>query len=168
MLPVMMAAKRRIQEIHPEISWYLPVAPGLDENVLRLMLDEDVRIVKEIPEVDLAMVKSGTSTLEMAIRGVPEVICYKTSPVNYLLAKAFVRIKNIGMPNIIAGKTIAPELIQHHLNPEDLARTLRLYIEDRKLFEATQFSFASMKKSLGSLRASHEAATWAIELMEHA
>ena len=120
----------------------------------------------EIPEADLAMVKSGTSSLEMAIRGVPEVICYKTSPVNYLLAKAFVRIKNIGMPNIIAGKTIAPELIQHDLTPEDLARTLRLYIEDRALFEATQLSFTHMKESLGALRASHEVASWAIELLE--
>jgi lipid-A-disaccharide synthase len=166
MLPVMMAAKRRIQEIHPEISWRLPVAPGLDEDAIRSMLDEDVQIVHEIPEADLAMVKSGTSSLEMAIRGVPEVICYKTSPVNFLLAKAFVRIKNIGMPNIIAGKTIVPELIQHYLTPEDLARTLRLYIEDRALYEATQISFTRMKESLGTLHASHEVAAWAMELLE--
>lgn len=166
MLPVMMAAKRRIQEIRPEISLHLPVAPGLDEDALRGMADGDVQLTGGIPEVDLAMVKSGTSSLEMAIRGVPEVICYRTSPVNYLLAKAFVRIKNIGMPNIIAGKTIVPELIQQHLNPEDLARTLRLYIEDRALYEATQQAYAGMRESLGTLRASHEVAAWAAELLE--
>jgi len=166
MLPVMMAAKRRIQEMHPEISWYLPVAPGLSENAMRGMIDNDVHPTRGIPEVDLAMVKSGTSSLEMAFRGVPEVICYRTSRINYLLAKAFVRIKNIGMPNIIAGKTIVPELIQHHLNAEDLARTLRLYIEDRSLYEATQGSYAVMRESLGTLRASREVAAWAAELLE--
>jgi lipid-A-disaccharide synthase len=167
MLPVMMAAKRRIQEIHPEISWHLPVAPGVDEGAVHSMTDNDVQLTREIPEVDLAMVKSGTSTLEIAIRGVPEVICYRTSLVNYLLAKAFVRIKNIGMPNIIAEKNIAPELIQHHLTPEDLARILRLYIEDRNLYEATQRSYSAMRESFGTLRPSHEVAAWAAELLEN-
>jgi lipid-A-disaccharide synthase len=166
MLPVMMAAKRRIQDIHPEISWYLPVAAGLDEDAVRRMTDEDVQMTRGIPEVDLAMAKSGTSSLEMAIRGVPEVICYRTSPVNYLLAKAFVRVKNIGMPNIIAGKTIVPELIQQHLNPEDLARTLRLYIEDRTLYEAAQRSYAGMREALGTMHPAREVAAWALRLME--
>jgi lipid-A-disaccharide synthase len=168
MLPVMMAAKRRVQERHPELTWHLPVAPALDKEALRSMLDQDVQTADGIPEADFAVVKSGTSSLEMAIRGVPEVICYRTSPLNYLLARTFVRIRHIGMPNIIAGKTIVPELIQQHLTPEDLARTMLLYLEDRSLFEATQASFARMRESLGTMRASHGVAIWAIELLEAA
>ena len=65
-------------------------------------------LTREIPEVDLAMVKSGTSTLEMALRGVPEVICYRTSLVNYLLAKAFVRVKISGCPISSPEKLLCP------------------------------------------------------------
>jgi lipid-A-disaccharide synthase len=168
MLPVMMEAKRLVQRKHPDLTWHLPVAPGLDRDFIRRMAAVDVVLEQDIPEVDLAMVKSGTSSLEMALRGVPEVICYRTSPLNYVLAKAFVRVKNIGMPNIIAGRTIAPELIQQHLTGEDLARTLRLYLEDRSLFEATQLSFAHMRESLGTMKASLGVALWAQELLEKA
>ena len=168
MLPVMMEAKRLVQQKHQGLTWHLPVAPGLDSDTIGRMADADVVLEQDIPQVDLAMVKSGTSSLEMALRGVPEVICYRTSPINYMLARIFVRVKTIGMPNIIAGKTIAPELIQRDLTGEDLARTLRLYLEDSTLFEATRLSFARMRESLGTMKASHGVAIWAQELLEKA
>lgn len=167
-LPVMMAAKRRIEEKHPDLSWHLPVAPGIDDAGLQSKVDKNVQLTKGLTEVDFAMVKSGTSTLEMALNTVPEVICYKTTPINYLLANIFVRIKNIGLPNIIAGKKIAPELIQHHLTPEDLARTVLLYLEDSSLYEATQRSFLELRESLGTMKASQGVAGWAQKIMEGA
>ncbi|MEN6446798.1 MAG: lipid-A-disaccharide synthase [Syntrophaceae bacterium] len=166
MLPVMMGAKRIVGRRHKGLTWHLPVAAGIDAEIIRQRCDEDVILETEIPEVDLAMVKSGTSTLEMALRGVPEVICYRTSPLNYFLAKAFVRVKHIGMPNIIAGRTIVPELIQQDLTTEDLARTVLLYLEDRALFEATQKTFTDLRESLGTSKASIGVATWARELLE--
>jgi lipid-A-disaccharide synthase len=167
-LPLMMAAKRRIEERHPDLSWHLPVAPGLDPDIIRPLVDGNVRLEDGLSEVDLAMAKSGTSTLEMALKGVPEVICYRTSPLNFLLARIFVKIPCIGMPNIIAGKRIVPELIQHDLTPQDLARTVLLYLEDRSLYEATRRSFLELRDSLGSSRASDGVAAWAQELMENA
>jgi len=167
-LPVMMAAKRRIEERHPELSWHLRVAPGLNSNDINALADKNVQLESGLAEVDLAMVKSGTSSLEMALHGVPEVICYKTSPLNYLLARTFVKIANIGMPNIIAGKKIVPELIQNHLTPEDLARPILLYLEEKSLFEATQRSFGELRESLGTMKASQGVAMWSQELMEGA
>lgn len=164
----MMAAKRRIEERHPELSWHLRVAPGLDSNDINALVDKNVQLESGLAEVDLAMVKSGTSSLEMALQGVPEVICYKTSPLNYLLARTFVKIANIGMPNIIAGKKIVPELIQNHLTSEDLARTILLYLEEKSLFEATQRSFGELRESLGTMKASKGVAMWSQELMEGA
>jgi lipid-A-disaccharide synthase len=168
MLPVMMEAKRILQLRYPDLTWHLPIAPGIDANTLRQAVDKDVSLHTELPEVDLAMVKSGTSTLEVALRGIPEVICYRTSALNYLIARIFVRIKHIGMPNIIAGKTIVPELVQKHLTAEDLTRTIRLYLEDRSLFDATQASYQRMKESLGTKKASVGVASWAQRLLEGA
>ncbi|MCU0576701.1 MAG: lipid-A-disaccharide synthase [Desulfobacterota bacterium] len=165
-LPIMMEAKRLIAGRHPDLTWHLPVARGLDAQVIRRHTDSDIRLEETLPEVDVAMVKSGTSSLEIALRGVPEVICYRTSPINYLLARIFVKIHHIGMPNIIAGKTIVPELIQHHLTGDDLARTMLLYLEDRRLYEATQKAYEQMRFILGDRKASSGVAHWACELME--
>lgn len=167
-LPVMMGAKRILEKRHPGLSWHLPVAKGLDRETIRTRVDNDVELTDGLPEVDLAMVKSGTSSFEMALNGVPEVICYKTSLLNYLIARIFVRLRHIGMPNIIAGRTIVPELIQHHLTAEDLARTLRLYLEDRTLYEGAQQAFRGMRQTLGAKKASSEVASWAHELLEAA
>jgi lipid-A-disaccharide synthase len=167
-LPIMMDAKRRIEKKHHDLTWHLPVAKGLDVNAINNMVDKDVRLEETLPDVDLAMVKSGTSSLEMAFQGVPEVICYRTSLVNYFLARIFVKIKYIGMPNIIAGKEIVPELIQRHLTGEDLARTLRLYLDDEGLFDATGRSYHDMRQLLGDKKASIQVAIWALGLLEAA
>jgi lipid-A-disaccharide synthase len=165
-LPIMMDAKRIISKKHPDITWHLPVAKGLDVNAITGMVDKDVHLEETLPDVDLAMVKSGTSSLEMAFQGVPEVICYRTSMVNYFLARAWVKIDHIGMPNIIAGKSIVPELIQGHFTAENLARTLCRYLDDKGLFEATRRSYHDMRQLLGDKKASIQVANWAQELLE--
>jgi lipid-A-disaccharide synthase len=166
MLPIMMDAKRIISKEHPDITWHLPVAKGLDVNAIAHMVDKDVRLEETLPDVDLAMVKSGTSSLEMAFRGIPEVICYRTSLVNYFLARTFVKIDHIGMPNIIAGKVIVPELIQGNLTAQELARTMCTYLDDKGLFEATGRSCHDMRQLLGDKKASIQVASWAQELLE--
>lgn len=167
-LPVMMEAKRRIARRRPDLTWHLPVARGLDPDLIRRHTDPDIRLEDSMPEIDLAMVKSGTSSLELALRGVPEVICYRTSTVNYLLARIFVKIQHVGMPNIVTGKSIVPELIQHDLTAEDLARTMLLYLEDRTLFEATRQAYTEMRHLFGVKKASAETARWACDLLEAA
>jgi lipid-A-disaccharide synthase len=165
-LPIMMDAKRLISKKHPDITWHLPVAKGLDVNAITAMVDKDISLESSLPDVDLAMVKSGTSSLEMAFQGIPEVICYRTSLVNYFLARTFVKIDHIGMPNIIAGKVIVPELIQGHLTAEDLAYTMCRYLDDKGLFEATGRSYHEMRQLLGDKKASIHVASWAQELLE--
>lgn len=164
-LPVMMDAKRRIARRFPDLTWHVPVAPGIDARFIHRYIDHDVRLEDALPDVDLAMVKSGTSSLEMALRGVPEVICYRTSRLNYLLARIFVKIHHIGMPNIIAGKAIVPELIQRDLTGENLAGAMSLYLEDQGLFRTTQEAYADMRRLLGYRKASAEVAGWACELL---
>jgi lipid-A-disaccharide synthase len=113
-LPVMMDAKRLISKKHPDITWHLPVARGLDASRIGHMADPEVRLVDPPARGGSGHGEIRDILLEMALRGVPEVVCYRTSPINYLLAKTWVKVEHIAMPNIISGRAIVPELIQHH------------------------------------------------------
>lgn len=168
-LPVMLKAKRIIQEKRPELAWCLPIAPGLEHDFFRAMIDDDISLTSSpvLPRLNLAMVKSGTATLELALRGVPHCIAYRTSHINYLLARTFVRVDHIGMPNIIAEKRIVPELIQHECTPQALAQELSSFIQDSSLYEKTRDSFKTMRKSLGSQKASQGVANWVVSMLPH-
>jgi lipid A disaccharide synthetase len=72
------------------------------------------------------------------------------------------------MPNIIAGKSIVPELIQGDFTAENLARTLCRYVDDKGLFEDTGRSYHDMRQLLGDKKASIQVANWAQELLEAA
>jgi len=167
-LPVMTQAKRLVDAEAPGLTWHLPVAPGLDRSFVRGHTDPDVELSDTLPEVDLAMVKSGTSSLETALRGIPGVICYRTSLVNYLLARLFVKVNHIGMPNIIAGRGVLPELVQGGLTPGRLSRALLSYIEDRSLHDATSRALLEIRSRLGGRSASCETARWACTVMGEA
>jgi lipid-A-disaccharide synthase len=160
LLPIMLGAKRIVQERYPDITWHLPVAPGLDATILKEMADTDVVVSDTLSRVDLAMVKSGTSSFEMAILGIPEIICYETSTFNYLLARAFVKLEHIGMPNIILGKTVVEELIQDNLTEESLARALMGIIEDKARHDVLLDAYSKIRDIMGSLKTSQGVAHW--------
>ncbi len=165
-LSSMLGAKRIVQERHPGISWYLRVAPGLDERRIEGLAGSDVVLTSGMPPSDLAVVKSGTSSFEMAVMGVPEVICYRTSTFNYRIAKAFVTVDHIGMPNIILGRYAVPEVIQDDLTPENLAHEILGLIEDRNRYHEMQSAFAEMRERLGRLNPSQGVATWIQSMMD--
>lgn len=167
-LPVMTQAKRLVSRGFPGIRWQLRLAPGLDRAFVERFTDADVLVEAGARPADLAIVKSGTSSLEMAVSGVPEIVCYRTSTVNYILARLMVRIDHIGMPNIIAGRSIVPELVQGGLTAEALAEAVTGFVTNRSLYEATREALLEIRGRLGSLRASREVARWAVQLMEGA
>jgi lipid-A-disaccharide synthase len=74
-----------------------------------------------IASADLAIVASGTATLETGLLGVPMIIIYKVSLFSELIARMFISVQHMGLVNIIAGKTIAPELIQSDVNGQRIA-----------------------------------------------
>jgi lipid-A-disaccharide synthase len=104
----------------PEVQFFLPLADTLEEKIITEIISRftvKVHIISGhtydvISCADLALVASGTATLETGLLGVPMVIVYKISLLSYCIGRLFVHVKNIGLVNIIAGKTIVPELIQ--------------------------------------------------------
>lgn len=129
-LPLMAAAARRVAWRMPGVQFLVPKAPGLSRETLAGLLagaEVDVRIAEgpapdALQLMEAAVVSSGTATLETALCGVPMVVVYRTSWPTYLAARAVVRIPHIAMVNVLAGRAVVPELIQHRATPGRIAR----------------------------------------------
>jgi len=114
---------------------------------------------------DAALCKSGTTTLEAAIAGCPLVIAYRTSAVEYALARRIVKIPFIGLVNIVAGREIAPEFVQDALQPRALADALAPLLQANSAERAVQLhALQSVRESLGEAGAADRVAAMALEL----
>lgn len=104
------------------------------------------------------IVKSGTSTMESALLEMPMVIIYKTSSLTYQIGKRLIKIGNLGMVNIIAGETIAPEIIQDAVTGENIEAEVTKVLQSPQLLEKQQRGFERIKENLGKHKASSTAA----------
>lgn len=103
---------------------------------------------------DVVLVTSGTATLETACYATPMVVVYKTSWLSYLIGRLLIRIKNIGLVNIVAGRTVVPELIQHRADALSLAQAASRYLVDTELRTRTRDELSSVRQRLGQPGAS--------------
>lgn len=136
-LPVMLKALSLIQKARPEVDFILQKAPSIDTELLESILRTSpvpVRLVEGdgydvMKASDAALATSGTVTLECALCGLPSVICYRASALSIAIARHLVYVKYIGLPNILAGKEILPELIQEKLTPENMASSVLAFLD---------------------------------------
>ncbi|MCC5918648.1 MAG: lipid-A-disaccharide synthase [Cryomorphaceae bacterium] len=100
-------------------------------------------------EADAGLVTSGTATLEAALLGLPQVVCYKTSAISYMLARYFIKVKYISLVNLIADREIVRERIQENLNQKVLLSDLKelLYSERRSQMAA---DYKGIRNTLGA------------------
>jgi lipid-A-disaccharide synthase len=129
MLPVMLAAAEKLQAGLPGIQFILPQADSISDELLEGHLRQSpvkITVIKNQPYdviqcCDVVMTTSGTATLEIALLTVPMVITYKLATFTYWLGRWLVNTPFIGLPNIIMGKRIVKELIQHEATADKLA-----------------------------------------------
>lgn len=143
MLPIILGAARIIHEQLPTAKFCMPCAgtvceADLQAELLKYKLPINVTNMDtyDIMKItDVAIIKSGTATLEAALCGLPSVIVYKTSKLNEYIFKYLLRLKvpNFGLPNIIMGRRILPELLQEDANPERIAQEVLAMLEPDKL-----------------------------------
>jgi lipid-A-disaccharide synthase len=117
---------------------------------------------------DLALVASGTATLETAALGVPMVIVYRTSPINYAIARRMVRLPRIGLANIVAGADAAPERIQSGATGPAIAEAAAKLLDDPEARERQLAAFASLSELLGGAGSSERAAEAVLEFAAEA
>jgi lipid-A-disaccharide synthase len=98
------------------------------------------------------LTKSGTSTLELAMAGVPMAVTYRVNPISGSIARRVIKVKHVAMINLLAGSELVPELLQQDCRPEKLAATLRTLLTDSDAAQAQREGFAP---ALNSLRAPH-------------
>jgi lipid-A-disaccharide synthase len=116
---------------------------------------------------DLLIMASGTATLEAAILGKPMVIIYKVSFISYWIGRALVHVKHIGLVNLVAGKGIAPELVQKDATPERIAKEALRILNDPALRQEMTESMIEVRKNLGEPGAVQRAARIAHRMLEN-
>lgn len=159
-LPVMLSMVNRF----PEYQFAIAQAPGQDDTIYRELCGKlDVLLLKGqtynlLQQASAALVTSGTATLETALFGVPEVVCYKGNPVSYWLAKRLIKVKYISLVNLILDKPAVKELIQDELNEKQLYEELNDLLHNTERREALQSDYTRLWELLGSEKASERAA----------
>ncbi len=133
----------------------LQVIVGKSDNVAFPTTDRSFKIEqnskKAIIASDIAIVASGTATLECAIEGTPLVVCYKVSSLTWLLAKLMVNVEHSSIVNLIAGKTIVPEFLQSEMKPNTIKNKLIELIDEKsKLRNQMIEDFLKIKNTLGT------------------
>lgn len=134
--------------------------PGLEA----VLLDAAGVVRREVPEcstwrgesatlfaaADAGLCKSGTTTLEAALAGMPMVIAYQMHPATFAVARRAVRVSDIGLVNLVAGHRVAPELVQQAATAEALARAVRPLLEgDGEEATAQRAAFAAIRAAMG-------------------
>ncbi len=152
-LPIMLEVARSFSSY----QFVVAQAPGLDDSFYAPFLAayQNVSTVRNqtydlLLKAEAALVTSGTATLETALFGVPEVVCYKGSNISYQIAKRLIRIKYISLVNLIMDKLVVTELIQHELTAPNLVKELESLLSDEKKKEQLRKDYAALKELLSA------------------
>lgn len=132
--------------------------------------DMDVLVVKDqtynlLKQARAGLITSGTATLETALFGLPQVVCYKGNPVSFWLATKLVDVKYISLVNLIMDKEVVKELIQNDLNEQNLKAALTRILSDTAYQQELKTDYATLWHKLGDKKASELAAAEIISLV---
>jgi lipid-A-disaccharide synthase len=167
---VFLAAAAIVQRARPGLVVVVPAMPALksriEETARRAGLFNDIRVIEGqshtvLAACDLTLIASGTATLEAALFKLPMVIAYRVNWISYFMMKPMKLQPWIGLPNILSGEFVVPELIQADANPESLARALLDWLEAPGRMTAVREKFVALHELLR--RDSAQLATDAIE-----
>lgn len=150
-LPIMLELSRQFPGYH----FVVAKAPGQEDSFYEPLLQPYTNVssvrnetYKLLSQSEAALVTSGTATLETALFGVPEIVCYKGSNISYQIAKRLIKVKYICLVNLIMDKPVVKELIQDELTVENLHRELTALLTDKERRAALAKDYQELKKLL--------------------
>ena len=134
MLPIFLTLKKH----YLDFEFIVAGVKNVNESVYQPASDLDVKVIYNqtydlLSHSKIAIVTSGTASLECALFNVPQIVCYKTSSISYFIGKSFVNISFISLVNIILKKGIVKELIQNELTEKNLVNELSNILSDNKI-----------------------------------
>jgi lipid-A-disaccharide synthase len=154
-MPALMQACRQLSARCP-VQFVLALAPGLraPQMSAHFLLDVPVRVVEHetynaLGAADLAIVSSGTATVEAALMNAPMIVIYRVAPLTAAIARLLVRTPYFAMVNLIAGKRVVPELVQNDLTPGRVAAEATRLLDSPKARAEIQAELAVVRERLG-------------------
>jgi lipid-A-disaccharide synthase len=167
MLKVMLS----ISSTYPDYQFVIAGAPSIESSYYESFIKgSNVKVVhnatyKLLQQSSAALVTSGTATLETALFGVPEVVCYSGSKISYHIAKRLIKVKYISLVNLIMDKPVVTELIQDDFNPFNLKMELNKLLYDSETKQRLFSKYTELKKKLGNAGASEKAAKIVVDYL---
>jgi lipid-A-disaccharide synthase len=154
-LPTLCVAADQIVAQKPDTQFVLPMAPGLDRQLIDSIIQKRSITVASgdtyntIRYARAAMVASGTATLETALLGTPEVIVYRISGATWFLGKFLLKVRLFGIVNIILGEEVVPELFQDKFTPDSVSRMTMRLMDDVWLQSKIRGNYELLRRRLG-------------------
>ena len=176
LLPPLLASAHLLQKEIPDLQFIIPLAPGIPQAILSSQM-KNISIPIKVVEgftydimnlSELLITASGTATLEGAILGKPMIIIYRVSLPSYWIGRALIRVKHIGLVNLVAGREIVPELIQKDVNPETITEEALHILKNPVLCQRMIESMAEVRQNLGEPGAAQRAARIVCSILHEA
>jgi lipid-A-disaccharide synthase len=174
LLPDMLTAAGILKERFQDLQFVLPVAHTLSESFIRKFTDAntvpvklvDGRVYDALRASDAAIVTSGTATLETGLMAVPMIIVYRFSSLSYLIGRMLVYVQQIGLVNIVAGKRVVPELVQHASTPGNMANAMTKILGDPATYQQMRNDLAGIRTLLGEGGTSSRVASVVLDVLK--
>lgn len=177
-LPVLLETSRRLWHQNKQLRFNIL---AVDNKAEKLIMDLIVELhfetlhaevlnsyqLTHLCRSDLAIVASGSATVECCLAGVPMLVIYKVNPITYAVGKAVTQVPYLAMVNILAGKKIVPEFLQEKASPEYLYQAIRRIQQESRWSETMKSALKDVSAQLGTPGASKRAAAAILELVDH-
>ncbi|WP_048845039.1 lipid-A-disaccharide synthase [Acetobacter indonesiensis] len=157
LLPVFGQMLALLRKDMPDLVPVIPVSPVVAATVARETANWPVRpvIVTDIQDkhdafaaAGAALTKSGTSTLELALAGVPMAVTYRVNPITAFMARRLIKVPYVAMVNLLAGRAIVPELLQEQCKPSVLAKAVKRLFENQQIVQQQKEAFRTVLDGL--------------------
>jgi lipid-A-disaccharide synthase len=157
LLPEMLKAAQKIKKEKPELVFFVSAAEGIKIDYLKSFTEKVDLELKIIQKSNYQLMKisefiisaSGTTTLEASILDTPQIICYQAALTTYLLAKYVFKVEFVGLPNIIAGEEVLPELLQSDFEAERIAELALSWLNEKKELNKIKEKLQTVRQKLG-------------------
>lgn len=175
-LPVMLNTADILKDRLKQARFIISQAASVERKQIEMIVAQhpcrmNVEIISDGVETvfersDVIVAASGTVTLQAAIHGVPMVIIYKVSPISFMLGRALIRVPNIGLVNLVAGRQLVPEFVQKAANAENISSAVEEMLTDRIKLNHLKKQLFALRDVMGGAGASDRVAELALGMLQ--
>jgi lipid-A-disaccharide synthase len=173
LLPSMIGAAEILSSRYPGIQCVMPLAPTISQELIRSFIDRTpLKVIVSTRDIysvlsicDLALVASGTATLETALMGVPMVVAYRVSPLSFAIGKMVIDVPYVSIVNLIAGEETVPEVLQDDVTPDVLAEKASMILDNEAYRRDMITKLGKIRESIGERGASDRTACIALNMI---